>query len=102
MLQLVVYVPETHTERVKEACFRAGAGRYKNYDCCSFECSGTGQFRALEGADPFTGSVGIIEKVSETRVEMICEEGLRDIVTSALREAHPYEEPAFHFISIIV
>ena len=38
---------------------------------------------------------GEVERVSEYRVEMICQENRIDAVLSALREAHPYEEPAF-------
>ncbi len=95
MLTLVIYIPETHLEQVKDALFAAGAGRYEQYDCCSWEVKGTGQFRPLEGSDPFMGQQGEIERVSEYRVEMICREDRIDDVLAALREVHPYEEPAF-------
>ena len=32
MFQLIFYVPATHLEKVKDALFNAGAGKYKNYD----------------------------------------------------------------------
>lgn len=95
MLTLVIYIPETHLKQVKAAVFAAGAGRYEQYDCCSWEVKGTGQFRPLEGSDPFVGKQGEVEQVSEYRVEMICQESQIDAVLAALREAHPYEEPAF-------
>ena len=100
MHQLVVFVPESHAEKVKAACFEAGAGRYKNYDCCCFESSGSAQFRALEGAEPFIGSIGKIEKVGELRIEMICEDECIASVCDAIRRTHPYEEPAFHFVAL--
>lgn len=92
--KLCFYVPETHAEEVKMAVFRAGAGRIGDYDCCSFQVKGQGQFRPLEGSDPFIGQQGEIERVSEYRVEMICTEGKLRPALEALRQAHPYEEPA--------
>lgn len=92
--KLCFYVPETHTEAVKKAVFSAGAGRIGNYDCCSFQWQGQGQFRPLEGSDPFIGQQGGIEKVAEHRVEMICNEDCLKQSLTALRQAHPYEEPA--------
>ncbi len=95
MLKLVIYVPDTHLEVVKSAVFSAGAGRIGNYDCCSWQVKGQGQFRALEGSDPFLGEQGIIEQVEEWRVETVVPDALIDDVLHAMREAHPYEEPAF-------
>lgn len=100
MQQLVIFVPLSHADKVKEACFEAGAGCYKNYDRCCFECEGSGQFRALVGADPFTGAIGVIEKVRELRIEMLCDDDCVAAVTKAIRGVHPYEEPAFHFIAL--
>ncbi len=99
MLILVFYVPETHKESVKEAVFAAGAGRYRNYDRCAWETAGTGQFRPLEGANPFLGTSGALERVTEYRVEMLCPEEHKQAVIAALKLAHPYEEPAWHLIS---
>ena len=92
--KLCFYVPEEHAEAVKNAVFEAGAGRIGNYDCCSFQVAGQGQFRPLEGSDPYIGGQGEIETVREFRVEIICIEDHLKAALSALRLAHPYEEPA--------
>lgn len=92
--KLCFYVPEDHAEAVKTAVFQAGAGRIGNYDCCSFQVRGWGQFRPLDGSNPFIGDQGEIETVDEFRVEMICAEEHLRAALSALRLAHPYEEPA--------
>jgi hypothetical protein len=102
MLKLVVFIPETHLEAVKEALFAAGAGRQGNYDCCCWQVRGEGQFRPLEGSRPFTGTQGAVTRVAEYRVEMLCPAERREAVTAALRRAHPYEEPAFDFTAIII
>ena len=97
MYQLVFYVPESHVESVKEAVFAAGAGRIGNYDCCSWQVSGDGQFRPMAGSRPFLGREGEVEVVREFRVEMVCEDEWIDAAVHALVEAHPYEEPAYHY-----
>lgn len=100
MYQLVFYVPRDHCEQVKRALFEVGAGRYHGYDSCSWQSEGVGQFRPMEGSSPFIGSIGKLERVVETRVEMVCEDSVLSAAIEALREAHPYEEPAFSFFSI--
>ncbi len=95
MYKLCVYIPESHLEQVKQALFAAGAGRIGDYDSCCFQLKGTGQFRPLAGSQPFIGRVGEVEQVVEYRVEMVCADELVDAALAALREAHPYEEPAF-------
>ncbi len=98
MYKLVVYIPEAHTEAVKQAVFAAGAGRQGNYDQCSWQVKGEGQFRPLDNSQPFIGKTGAVATVSEYRVEMLCEARFLQEVVSALKQAHPYEEPAFDII----
>ena len=49
----------------------------------------------LEGSDPFIGEKNQIEKIPEYKVEMICDDKLIQSVITALKSAHPYEEPAY-------
>lgn len=101
MIHLAFYVPLTHLEKVKDAVFAAGAGKMGNYDRCSFETKGSGQFRALEGSSPFLGSQGQVESVEEMKVEMVVEEDKIEAVVSALKKAHPYETPAYYAIKML-
>jgi len=96
MIQIVVFIPESHKERVKDAMFQAGAGKLGNYDCCSFEVTGLGQFRPLDGSQPYTGTFQQIEYVKEVRVEMICHDTAVNDVIKAMKIAHPYETPAYY------
>lgn len=43
MKKLVVFVPETHVEALKDALFDAGAGRLGDYERCSWQALGQGQ-----------------------------------------------------------
>ncbi|ARB45121.1 YqfO family protein [Alloalcanivorax xenomutans] len=94
LYKLCFYVPVSHVETVKAAVFDAGAGRIGDYDRCSFQVLGQGQFRPLDGSNPYLGSRGLVETVEEYRVEMICEADRLEPAVRALRDAHPYEEPA--------
>ena len=100
LMRLVVYTPRSHAEAVAKALWKAGAGRYGNYDCCSFSAPGTGTFRALDGAHPFVGEQGELHAEEEVRQEFLIDTAMRHSITSALIAAHPYEEPAFDFIAL--
>ncbi len=102
MYKLVFFVPESHLELVKEAVFQKGAGRIGNYDSCCWQVKGVGQFRPLDGADPYIGGVGAVASVEEYRVELVCERDCIRAVVEALKAAHPYEEPAYDVCALAV
>lgn len=93
--KIVVYVPESHGDALREAMGNAGAGIIGNYTHCMFTLKGTGQFKPGEGSDPFVGEVGKLNKVEEERIETVCEEDTLAGLVKAIRDTHPYEEPAF-------
>ena len=95
MYKLNFFVPEEDKERVKEALFEIGVGRYENYECCSFETLGHGQFKPVNGADPYIGELDRLEIVEEYKVEMICKDELIKRALVVLKETHPYEEVAY-------
>ncbi|WP_241386973.1 Nif3-like dinuclear metal center hexameric protein [Rhodococcus sp. CH91] len=96
----VVMVPAESADAVRAGLFAAGAGALGNYRECCWTTSGTGQFRPVEGADPAIGSIGDLERVAEDRIEVVAPRRSRAAVLAALREAHPYEEPAFDIIEL--
>jgi structural toxin protein (hemagglutinin/hemolysin) RtxA len=102
MFQFYYYVPQTHLEATKAAIFAAGAGKIGPYSCCSWETKGSGQFRPEDGSNPFIGNIGKIEKVSEYKVETVCYANCLKEVIAALKKSHPYEEPAFGAIEIVI
>jgi hypothetical protein len=97
---LVVYVPLTHSDAVKEALATAGAGRLGNYDSCMWQTLGTGQFRPLDGSKPFIGQQGVVEKVEEIKIECIVASSIIKEVIAAMRKAHPYEFPAYSYHAV--
>jgi hypothetical protein len=95
MYKLVVFILESHLQPMKSALFAAGAGQIGDYDQCSWQVLGEGQFRPLAGSDAYIGQLGELERVTEYRLETVVDDGHIEAVVQALYAAHPYEEPAF-------
>ena len=95
MYKLSFFVPDSHVEVVKSAVFGAGGGRIGAYDHCAWQVLGQGQFRPLEGSQPFLGEAGQVEQVEEWKVELVVADKLIRSVVAALKDSHPYETPAY-------
>jgi hypothetical protein len=91
----VVFVPEEAVDAVRDAVCAAGAGHIGNYSHCTFRTPGEGTFLPLQGAHPYVGQVGELERAREFRLETIVPASVRDRVVAAMLEAHPYEEVAY-------
>ena len=98
--KLVVFVPREALDDVRDALFAAGAGRIGDYTRCSWYTQGTGTFLGGEGSDPSVGQAGREERVAELRLETVYPVEREAEVVRALREAHPYEEPAFDLYAL--
>ncbi len=98
--KIVVYVPETHGDRLREVMGNAGAGVIGNYAHCMFTLKGTGRFKPGEGSNPHVGEVGKPVEVEEERIETVCTADTLQAVLKAIRDVHPYEEPATDVYSI--
>ena len=93
-VKIVVFVPESHTNIVREAIGEAGAGKIGNYTHCSFSSKGVGRFKPEQGAHPAIGEVGKLESVQEERIEVVCERNQLKAIIAAIKKVHPYEEVA--------
>ena len=100
-VKIIIYVPETHAEIVRQAMGNAGAGKIGNYSFCSFSSKGIGRFIPHEGAKPFLGEVGKTEEVAEEKIEVICPREIAGQVIEAIKKSHPYEEPAYEIIPLL-
>ena len=100
--KVVVFVPADRRAVVLDAMAGAGAGSIGDYERCAWWGEGTGTFRPGAGASPTIGKAGRIEEVAEVRLEMVAPRRRRTDVISAMRAAHPYEEPAFDVIPLAV
>lgn len=93
--KLVVFIPEDHLEKVREALFHAGAGWIGQYSHCSFNIEGVGTFLPEAGSEPFVGKQGKLEQVKEVRLETVIPQSIERKAIQAMLKAHPYEEVAY-------
>lgn len=100
LLKLYTYVPKSHSEQVKKALFKAGAGQIGNYEECSFEFQGTGSFKPRNSAQPFIGHNNELSSVEEVKLEVLLQQHIKNSVLQALESVHPYEEVAYELVSL--
>lgn len=99
--KLAVFVPVSHAEAVRHAMIGAGAGTIGGYTGCTFSVEGTGRFVPGEGTNPWLGQPGQEEAAAEVRLETVVPAGKLDAVLTAMRQAHPYEVPAFDVVESV-
>lgn len=98
---VVTTVPESHLTAVLDALASAGAGVIGHYTYCSFSVAGTGRFKPDEAANPALGERLQVNEEAEIRVESFCQRDQVRAVTTALRAAHPYEEPVIYLLPLL-
>ncbi|WP_080874624.1 Nif3-like dinuclear metal center hexameric protein [Oceanobacillus timonensis] len=95
LLKIVVFVPDTHVEELRDALNEGGAGQIGDYSHCTFQSPGQGTFRPSEEADPYIGTQNELTYVDEKKLEAVVPKKELDKVMKAIISAHPYEEPAY-------
>ncbi len=101
--KIVVFVPNQVDviNQVREAMWKAGAGKISDYDECSFFTEGYGTFRGNAESSPTIGVAEIRETVNEVRIEMIYEKWYRRPIIEGMTSVHPYEEVAYDIHSLV-
>lgn len=100
IFKLITFVPTANADEVRNALFAEGAGTLGNYSQCSFNVEGEGSFLPINGANPYFGEIGQRHSERETRIEVLVQNHLLPKIVNALREVHPYEEPAYDIIPL--
>ena len=100
LLKLVVFVPESHSEKVSQALFNSGAGNIGNYKNCIFSSFGEGSFLPISGSKPYKGNEGRLEKVKEVKLEVVFPDYLLSDIIQSMNSVHPYEEVAYEVITL--
>ena len=93
-VKIRVSAPIEAADRIREAMGLAGAGVQGNYEFNSGSIIQVGRFKPKAGAHPYIGQIGKFEEVEEELIETICHKDLVEKVIGAIKQAHPYEEPA--------
>jgi len=93
--KLSVFLPMDYLDEVSEAIFKSGGGKIGEYTNCSFRTLGQGTFKGSSKSKPAIGKKEIFEEVEEVKLEVVVPSWKINKTISALKAAHPYEEPAF-------
>ena len=99
-VKLVVFVPLSHADIVRQALGEVGAGKIGNYDFCSFSSRGAGRFRGNEKSNPAVGETNKYEIVEEERIEVVVPREILEKVIEKVKLVHPYEEVAFDIYAL--
>ncbi|MEM9143795.1 MAG: Nif3-like dinuclear metal center hexameric protein [Bacteroidota bacterium] len=98
--KLVTYVPSADAQNLKTALFHAGAGAIGKYSNCSFSVTGTGSYKAGEGALPAKGAIGTTHYEKEEQINVVFPKSKEDQIIPVLLKNHPYEEVAYEIYSM--
>ncbi len=98
--KVIVFVPKESVELLSQKIFEAGGGKIGEYENCSFKIKGEGTFRGTKNTHPYIGKKGRQEKVEEIRLEIIVNKWKLNSVISAIKNYHPYDEPAFDIYTL--
>lgn len=100
-VKIVVTVPPTHADLVRQAFGDAGAGIFGNYSHCSITTKVTGRWFANDGANPHLGGVGQLESAEEEKIEVVCNFDKAKEIIEKIKEVHPYDEPTFDIYPLL-
>lgn len=102
LIKIVVFVPKSHSDLIRQVIGDAGAGKIGNYSHCSYSMNVIGRYKPLEDARPTIGKIGKFEKVDEERIEFVSKRSKAKQVIKAIKEVHPYEEVAYDIYPLIL
>lgn len=83
---IVVGVPTSHADSVREAMGKAGAGKFGGFTTGTFTTQGISSYRMASNPG------GPLETLHEDRIETICAVSCLEKVIEAIKKAHPAEE----------
>lgn len=98
---IITFVPPKFTNAVRDAVCKCGAGVIGNYTNCTFSLNGKGTFKPNNNATPFIGKKNKLVFAKEKQLQFICPANKAKAVISALKSAHPYEEPGINIIPLL-
>ncbi|MEK6928118.1 MAG: hypothetical protein AABX11_06825 [Nanoarchaeota archaeon] len=100
-VKIVVFVPLTHTHKIRETIGKSGGGIIGDYDYCSFSSKGIGRFKPNNKAKPHIGKANQLEEVEEERIEFICPKSKAKEIIKTIKQVHPYEEVALDIYPLV-
>lgn len=97
--KLVVFVPSSHAEKIRETIGMFGGGVIGDYAHCSFTTKGCGRWQEKENGKipPYNPYV-----VEEERIETVVAIRLLEKLIEELKKIHPYKEMGYDIYPLYV
>ena len=99
--KLAFFVPVAHVDTVINVLADAGAGRIGKYSGCTFRTQGRATFIPGPDSDPYTGTRGRKNEVTEARIEALVAVADLEQVVAAVQAVHPYECMAYDVYPVV-
>ncbi len=100
-VKIVVMVPRSNVNSLREIICNTGAGVIGNYTDCSVSTKVIGTFKPNSKANPTIGRKEKLEKVKEIKLEVICRVEKVKEVLEVIKKNHPYETPGIDIIPLM-
>ncbi len=98
--KLVTYTVPENAEKVRNAMFKAGAGKIGNYEDCSFNSEGFSTYKGNENSNPTIGNQLELTQTNEIKIEVTFEKHFESSILKALFSNHIYEEVAYEIYDL--
>lgn len=95
-----VFIPEANLTDFKSKLSKYGLAQEGDYEYCFFQSQGTGQFKPVNGANPYLGTMNEIESVNEMKLEFMISEQQQQLAIDLINQYHPYETPVYDLIQL--
>ncbi len=98
VFKISVSVPKSHSEKLMDAIDNVNFNQYDNYRRAFSIIEGKGTWIPLKNSNPHIGKINEVSIVDEIILSFITREENLKQVLNAIKETHPYEEPAIDVI----
>ena len=100
MYKIQVYLPPESLRKIRKAVEQAGGGKIGNYEGCMSWWKVRSSWITMDGAHPYNGKAGERTEAEEYILQCRVDEAQVDEVISAIKKAHPYEEPVVDVVRL--
>lgn len=99
-LKVELFIPEAFVVELANDLNEADFLKEGCYDYAFSTSKVEGHWRPLEGADPYDGVIGKVQKRTEVKMEFRISAEDRDEVQRIIDRIHPYEVPVVNYIPL--
>lgn len=101
LYKLEIFIPDSHFQALRQALWSVDTGHIGRYDRCMSWSQVNSCWRPLDGTTPYNGTVGELCQAQELKVEVCCVAQRLQETLSAIKAAHPYEEPVINILPLV-